>query len=69
METSSGRFINLDVSMTVGNSKVMKCSRHANMGQMHVRLNSEPLEELDCFKYFGSQVATDEIFIWLWYSE
>ena len=50
METSSGRFINLDVSMTVGNSKVMRFSRHANMGQMHVRRNSEPLEELDCFK-------------------
>ena len=26
---------------------------------MHVILNSEPLEEVDCFKYFGSQVAAD----------
>ena len=24
---------------------------------MHVRLNSEPFEEVDCFKYLGSQVA------------
>ena len=26
---------------------------------MHVRLNYEPLEEVDCFKYLGSQVAAD----------
>ena len=26
---------------------------------MHVILNGEPLEELDCFKYLGSQVAAD----------
>ena len=26
---------------------------------MHVRLNGEPLEEVDCFKYLVSQVAAD----------
>ena len=26
---------------------------------MHVILNGEPLEEVDCFKYFGSQAAAD----------
>ena len=26
---------------------------------MHVILNREPLEEVDCFKYLGSQVAAD----------
>ena len=26
---------------------------------MHVILNGEPLEEVDCFKYVGSQVAAD----------
>ena len=26
---------------------------------MHVILNSDPLEEVDCFKYLGSQVAAD----------
>ena len=26
---------------------------------MHVILNGEPLEEVDCFKYLGSQVAGD----------
>ena len=27
--------------------------------RMHVILNGEPLEEVDCFKYLGSQVAAD----------
>ena len=26
---------------------------------MHVILNGEPLEEVDCFKYMGSHVAAD----------
>ena len=26
---------------------------------MHVILNGEPLEEVNCFKYLGSQVAAD----------
>ena len=26
---------------------------------MHVILNGEPLEEVDCFKYLGSQVAAN----------
>ena len=26
---------------------------------MHVILNGEPLEEVDCFKYVGLQVAAD----------
>ena len=30
-----------------------------NGDRMHVILNSEPLEEVDCFKYLGSQVAAD----------
>ena len=29
------------------------------MGRMHVIPNGEPLEEVDCFKYLGSQVAAD----------
>ena len=37
----------------------MRCSRYGNGGQMHVILNSKLLEELDCFKYLGSQVAAD----------
>ena len=37
----------------------MRSSRYGNGGRMHVILNGEPLEEVDCFKYLGSQVATD----------
>ena len=45
--------------MNVGKSKVMRCSRYGNGYRMHVILNGEPLEEADCFKYLGSQVAAD----------
>ena len=45
--------------VNVGKSKVMRCSRYGNGGRMHVILNGEPLEEVDCFKYLGSQVAAD----------
>ena len=40
--------------VNVGKSKVMRCSRYGNGDRM---LNGEPLEEVDCFKYLGSQVA------------
>ena len=43
-----------------GKSKVMRCSRYGNGDRMHVILNGRPLEEVDCFKYLGSQVAADE---------
>ena len=45
--------------VNVGKSKDMMCSRYGNGGLMHVILNDEPLEEVDCFKYLGSQVAAD----------
>ena len=45
--------------VNVGNSKIMNCSRHGNGDRMHVILNGEPLEEVDCFKYLGSQVAAN----------
>ena len=28
-------------------------------GRMHVIPNGEPLDEVDCFKYLGSQLAAD----------
>ena len=43
----------------VGTSKVMRCSRYGNGDRMHVILNGELLEEVDCFKYLGSRVAAD----------
>ena len=45
--------------VNVGKSKVMRCSRFGNRDRMHVILNGEPLEKVDCFKYLGSQVAAD----------
>ena len=37
----------------------MRCSRYDNGDLTHVILNGEPLEEVYCFKYLGSQVAAD----------
>ena len=37
----------------------MRCSRYGNGGRIHVIPNGKPLEEVDCFKYLGSQVAAD----------
>ena len=37
----------------------MRCSTYVNVGRTHARLNGELLEEVDCFKYLGSQVASD----------
>ena len=45
--------------VNVGKSKVMRCSRYGNGDRMHVILNCEPLEKVDCFKHLGLQVATD----------
>ena len=35
--------------VNVGKSKVMKCFRYGNGDRMHVILNGEPLQEVDCF--------------------
>ena len=47
------------LTVNVGKSKVMRCSMYGNGDRMHVILNGEPLEEVDCFSYLGSQVAAD----------
>ena len=47
------------VLVNVRKSKVMRCSRFGNLGRMRVILNGKPLEENDCFKYMGSQVAAE----------
>ena len=49
------------LKVNVGKSKVMRCSRYGNGDRMHVILNREPLEEVDWFKYLGSQVAADGV--------
>ena len=43
----------------VGKSKVIRCSGYGNGSRMHVILNVEPLEDVDCLKCLGSQVAAD----------
>ena len=43
--------------VNVGKSKVIRKTRYGNGGRMHVILCGEPLEEVNCFKYRGSQVA------------
>ena len=48
----------VDIALSTFN-KVMRCSRYGNGDRMYVILNGEPLEEVDCFKYLGSQVAAD----------
>ena len=45
--------------VNVGKNKVMRYSRYVNGGRKDVRLNGAPLEEVDCFKHLGSQVAAD----------
>ena len=45
--------------VNISKNKVMRCSRYGNGNRMHVILNSEPLKEVDCFKYLGLQVAID----------
>ena len=45
--------------VNVFKSKVMRCSRYGNVDRMHVILDGEPLEQVDCFKYLRSQVAAD----------
>ena len=45
--------------VNVCKSKIIRCSRYGNGGRMHVILNGEPLEEVDCFKYMESQVTAD----------
>ena len=46
--------------VNVRKSKVMRCSKYVYVSRMDVKLNGEPLEVADCFKYLGSQVAADE---------
>ena len=49
----------IKLRVNVGKSKVMRCSRYGNEGRMHAIRNCEPLEEVDYFKYLGSQVTAD----------
>ena len=39
--------------------QVLRCSRYGNEGRMHVIIYGESLEEVNCFKLLGWQVAAD----------
>ena len=54
-----GRVCERKLRVHVGKSKVMRCSRYGNRDRMHLILNGQPLEEVDCFMYLGSQVVAD----------
>ena len=45
--------------VNVGKGRVMRCSVFVNLDRMDLRLNGVPLQEMECFKYLGSQVAAD----------
>ena len=55
--------------VNVSKSKVMRCSRYGNWGGLRVRLNGEPLEEVDCFKYLGLQQQGMEVVKGMWHIE
>ena len=53
--------------VNVAKSRVMRCSRYGNGDRMHVILNGEPLEEVDCSKYRKWQLMEDVK--GMWYTE
>ena len=57
------------LTVNVGKSKVMRCSRYGNGDRMDVTLNGEPLEEVDCFKYLGRKWQPMEDVKGMWYTE
>ena len=54
-----GRVCRRKLRVNVGKNKFMRCSKYGNGGRMHVILNGAVLEEVDCFKYLGLQVAAE----------
>ena len=55
--------------MNVGKSKVMTCSRYGNGDRMHMILNGESLEGVDCFKYLGCKWQPMEDVEGMWCTE
>ena len=45
------------LKVNVGKSKVMRCTRNENGGGLNINLGGERLEEVESFRYLGSQVA------------
>jgi len=47
------------LNVNVGKSKVMRCANDARMGSMNVVLKGQVLEEVNMFKYLGSNVSAN----------
>ena len=45
--------------VNIGESEVLRCSSYGNGCRLHVRLDGEPLEGVDCFEVFE---------LWKWVS-
>ena len=45
--------------INLGKRKVMRCSSHVNLAHFDGRPNGELLDEVDCYTYLRTQVATD----------
>ena len=54
--------------VNVGKSEVMTCSRYGNGDRMHVILNGDPLEEVDCFTWDRKWQLTEDV-KGMWYTE
>ena len=47
------------LKVNAGKSKVMRCSRYPQAGNLNITLNGERLEQMNLFKYLGSHVSYD----------
>ena len=54
--------------MNVGKRKVKTCSRYGNGDRMHVILNGEPLEVVDCLSIWGRKLQLMEDVQGMWYT-
>ena len=45
------------LGVNVNKCKVLRCAREVQVGDMNIRLNGEVLEEVQMFKYLGSNVT------------
>ena len=50
---------NRRLKVNIDKSKVLRCSKEGEIGNMDVRLNGENLEEVQCFRYLGVDVTAD----------
>ncbi len=54
-----GRVCKRKLRLNESKGKLMKCMRMVDGGRMNVASNGEFLEEVECFKYLGLNVAVD----------